>query len=54
MPKIYIVIGIAYEETCFEKAFMRKDMAEVLVDKLNAEQDGDYYWYRTEEMELIE
>ena len=53
MAVIYTVIGIAWEETTFDKAYVRKDMAEMRADQLNAEQDIEYYWYTTKEMELI-
>jgi len=53
MKFIYLVYGIAYEETDIDKAFIRKAMAELYAEKMNVTTD-DYYWYKVEEIELVE
>lgn len=50
---IYLVYGTAWEETIWEKAFVRKDMAELEAVRLNAESD-DRYWYSVSPIELVE
>lgn len=51
--KIYIVLGYNYEEEDINKAFNNNEMAQTHADKLNAEQDDDYYHYIVIEKELV-